>query len=178
MLTWGALAFLPSSLMLAVTAHLSTDVAAIPLLWVLPLAIYLATFVGAFARSSAGAPPVTVTRLADLAGVRERAADVMSGVHLPVLLSIAVHLTTLAAVGYAAHARLATTRPEPDHLTGFYVVVALGGAVGGLLNGLVAPLVFDRVWEYGATLAAVPLLLLGLTKVPGLARSPPARPSA
>ena len=163
-LTWGALAFLPSSLMLAVTAHLSTDVAAIPLLWVLPLAIYLATFVGAFARSGRSTP-VAMTRVAtSLAFVS--ALLVVSGVHLPVLLSIAVHLTTLAVVGYAAHARLAATRPEPDHLTGFYVVVAIGGAVGGLLNGLVAPLVFNRVWEYGFTLAVVPLLLFGLTKVP------------
>ncbi|MEO5664767.1 MAG: fused MFS/spermidine synthase, partial [Nocardioides sp.] len=163
-LGWAALAFLPSSLMLAVTAHLSTDVAAIPLLWVLPLAIYLATFVGAFARASR-TTPVAVTRLATaLAFVS--ALLIVSGVHMPVLLSIAVHLSTLAVVGYAAHARLATTRPKPDHLTGFYVVVAVGGAVGGLLNGLVAPLVFNRVWEYGFTLAAVPLLLIGLTSAP------------
>lgn len=163
-LLWGALAFLPSSLMLAVTAHLSTDVAAIPLLWVVPLAIYLATFVGAFARSSRSIP-VAVTRLAtSLAFVS--ALLVVSGLHLPVLLGITVHLATLAVVAYAAHARLAATRPAPDHLTGFYVVVALGGAVGGLLNGLVAPLIFNRVWEYGLTLAAVPLLLLGLTQVP------------
>lgn len=163
-LGWAALAFLPSSLMLAVTAHLSTDVAAIPLLWVLPLAIYLATFVGAFAQSSR-TTPIAVTRLATALAFAS-ALLIVSGVHLPVLLSITVHLTTLAVVGYAAHARLATTRPEPDHLTGFYVVVAIGGAVGGLLNGLVAPLVFNRVWEYGFTLAAVPLLLVGLTTVP------------
>lgn len=163
-ITWAALAFLPSSLMLAVTAHLSTDVAAIPLLWVLPLAIYLATFVGAFARSGRSTP-IGVTRLAtSLAFVS--ALLVLSKIEVPVVLSITVHLTTLAAVGYAAHARLAATRPEPDHLTGFYVVVAIGGAVGGLLNGLVAPLLFNRVWEYGFTLAAVPLLLIGFTHLP------------
>jgi hypothetical protein len=139
-LGWDALAFLPSSLMLAVTAHLSTDVAAIPLLWVVPLAIYLATFVGAFARSSRSTP-LGATRLAT-AMAFVSALLVVADVHLPVLLSISVHLGTLAAVGYAAHARLAVSRPEPDHRTGFYVVVAVGGAVGGVLNGLVAPLMF------------------------------------
>ena len=163
-LAWAALAFLPSSLMLAVTAHLSTDVAAIPLLWVVPLAIYLATFVAAFARSGR-AIPTGATRFATTMAFVS-ALLVVAGLNLPVLLSISVHLGTLAAVGYAAHARLAASRPGPDHLTRFYVVVAVGGAVGGLLNGLVAPLLFNRVWEYGFTLAAVPLLLLGVTTAP------------
>ena len=163
-LIWAAVAFLPSSLMLAVTAHLSTDVAAIPLLWVVPLAIYLATFVGAFARSGRTIP-LGATRLATaLAFVS--ALLVVSGVHIPVPLSISVHLTTLAAVGFAAHSRLAATRPAPAQLTGFYVVVAIGGAAGGVLNGLVAPLMFNRVWEYGLTLASVPLLLIGLLDLP------------
>jgi SAM-dependent methyltransferase len=154
------LAFLPSTLMLGVTAHLSTDVAAIPLLWVVPLAIYLTTFIVAFAHGSRR-PPVRTTRAAvGLALVALVLAtypvNASLGVHL------AVSLVMLAAVGYAAHARLAAHRPAPDRLTTYYLVIAAGGALGGLLNGLLAPVVFDRVLEYPLALAAVPLLAMGL----------------
>ncbi len=160
-LVWMGLAFLPSSLMLGVTAHLSTDVAAIPLLWVVPLAIYLASFVVAFARTSRAAPS-RMTRAAVavtfLVAVTSVGSDTM-----PVSVSIGLNLLMLALVAYAAHARLATTRPPPEHLTGYYLVVATGGALGGLLNGLIAPMVLDRVLEYPLVLTAVPLLLLGLS---------------
>ncbi len=172
---WLALAFLPSTLMLAVTAHLSTDVAAIPLLWVVPLAIYLATFVAAFARQTR-TPSVWAARVAvGLAVPAALAAAVVVGA--PVAVSIILDLALLSFVGYAAHARLAADRPEPARLTLFYVVISLGGALGGLLNGLVAPLVFDRVLEYQVDLLLVPLLLLGLTTRPTrrvLARFPTA----
>lgn len=158
-LLWLGLSFLPSSLMLAVTAHLSTDVAAIPMLWVVPLAIYLATFVVAFSRRSRAAP-VRPARLA--AGLALTAAVSGGLAHVVrVEIAIIVNLTLLAMAGYAAHARLAADRPSPERLTFFYVVVAVGGAIGGLLNGLVAPVVFDRVWEYPLALLAVPLLLVG-----------------
>ena len=157
---WAALAFLPSTLMLGVTAHLSTDVAAIPLLWVVPLAIYLGSFVLAFARSSR-AHPARAVRLAVALGAVELLVT-LSGVGGHILVGITTSLLTLAAVAYAAHARLATLRPRTEHLTAFYLVVAAGGALGGLLNGLVAPMVLDSVLEYPLALAAVPLLLVGL----------------
>lgn len=157
---WAALAFLPSTLMLGVTAHLSTDVAAIPLLWVVPLAIYLTTFIAAFAHGSRRRP-VRLTRAAVGLGFVALVLAVYPGVaSIPVHL--AVSLTMLALVGYAAHARLAAHRPAADRLTTYYLVIAAGGALGGLLNGLVAPVVFDRVLEYPLALAAVPLLALGL----------------
>ena len=159
-LRWAALAFLPSSLMLGVTAHLSTDVAAIPLLWVVPLAIYLATFVLAFSRSSRTAP-LGVTRVAVAAGFVAVLISLLPAGG-PIVAALMANLTMLALVAYAAHARLASDRPETRHLTAFYLVVATGGALGGLLNGLVAPLVFDRVLEYPLALMATPLLLLGL----------------
>ena len=77
-------------------------------------------------------------------------------------LTIGMDLVMLALVAYAAHARLAAERPPTEHLTGFYLVVATGGALGGLLNGLVAPMVFDRVLEYSLALMVVPLLLVGI----------------
>ena len=163
-LAWGSLAFLPSCLMLAVTAHISTDVAPIPLVWVLPLAVYLATFVIAFARSSRSAP-VTVTRLAVtsafLAGVVSLIAP-----QLPIVVVVTLDVALVALLGYAAHARLASTRPSTEQLTAFYLIISSGGALGGLVNGVIAPIMFNRVWEYGLSLAAAPLLLVGLVSAP------------
>ena len=159
-LRWIGLAFLPSSLMLGVTAHLSTDVAAIPMLWVVPLAIYLATFVLAFNRTSRTVP-VLITRGAIAAGFVAIVTSLSNGA-VPIAALIAVNLVMLALVGYAAHARLAADRPPVERLTTYYLVIALGGALGGLLNGLIAPTAFDWVLEYPLALAALPLLMLGL----------------
>lgn len=157
---WAALAFLPSTLMLGVTAHLSTDVAAIPLLWVVPLAIYLTTFIVAFAHGSRRRP-ARLTRAGVGVGFLALVLAVFPGVaSIPV--HIAVSLAMLALVGYTAHARLAAHRPAAARLTTYYLVIAAGGALGGLVNGLLAPVVFDRVLEYPLALAAVPLLSLGL----------------
>jgi hypothetical protein len=158
--TWLALAFLPASLMLGATTHISTDVAAFPLLWSVPLTIYLLTFVVAFSRRRRKQPRVA----AGLALVLAFAAllDAWRLVSPPVWAQLAIHLGLLATAGLAAHGRLAADRPAPRRLTGFYLVVALGGALGGLLNGLLAPLVFDRPLEYPAVIVAVPLLLVGL----------------
>lgn len=157
-LLWVALAFLPSTLMLSATAHLSTDVAAVPLLWVLPLAAYLASFVAAFARTSREWPR-TATRIA-VALATLSAVLSLSGAHLSIVLMVVIDVAMVGAVSYAAHARLAATRPAPEHLTQFYILVSLGGALGGLLNGFLAPMVFNRIWEYGLALAATPLLLV------------------
>jgi hypothetical protein len=160
-LRWMAWAFLPSALMLAVTSHISTDVAAIPLLWVVPLGIYLATFVGAFARTSRR-PPVLATRIAVLMAAIASFSALVNVAHQPVWLAITIQMVMLALVAFAAHARLASDRPSPARLTTFYLVVAVGGALGGLLNGVVAPLLFDRVLEYALLIVTVPLLMLGL----------------
>ena len=167
-LTWVALAFVPSSLMLGVTTHVSTDIAAIPLFWTVPLAIYLATFVVAFGRSSRK-PPRTAAVVAGMLAI-PALIDVASDWNPAVWLLITLHVSVLAAAGLAAHGRLAATRPATSQLTGFYLLVSVGGALGGLLNGLVAPVVLDRVVEYPVVLALVPLLLLGLGRKPGEAR--------
>jgi hypothetical protein len=164
LLAWTALAFLPSALMLSVTAHLSTDVAPIPLLWVVPLAIYLATFVLAFARSTRR-PPVVATRVAVACCIPAAVISTL-GEFVPVLPSILLNTAMLALVAYAAHARLAADRPAPEHLTLFYLVISVGGALGGLLNGVVAPVLFDRIWEYPLILVACPALLVGVVSAP------------
>ncbi|MGD8200810.1 fused MFS/spermidine synthase [Ornithinimicrobium sp. W1679] len=158
-MVWLALSFLPSTLMLGVTAHISTDVAAIPLMWVVPLAIYLATFVVAFARQTRTLDP-TWFRLSALFATAAAVVFVM-GSGLPIWVVIGIDLGLLATAAFVAHARLASLRPDPSHLTTFYLVVASGGAMGGLLNGLIAPVLFNWVWEYPLAVVVVALLGLG-----------------
>ena len=156
MLWWAFLAFVPASLSLAITAHLTTDVAPIPLLWVLPLGIYLATFIAAFGRRSR-LVPVWAVRLA--AALAVLTAGAMTSFNQGV--SFLLNLSLLAVAGFVAHARLAADRPDPRHLTLFYLVIASGGAAGGLVNGLLAPSLLDRVWEYPLMLLMVPLVSFG-----------------
>ena len=157
---WLLLAFLPSTLLLGTTSHLSTDVASIPLLWVVPLAVYLATFVLAFARRSRR-PARFALRAAVALGVAEVLLSLRGPVP-PISVGLASSMLMLGLVAYAAHSQLAVDRPPSEHLTVFYLVIAAGGALGGLLNGLVAPSVFPAVWEYPLALLGVPLLLVGL----------------
>jgi len=156
MLGWAFLAFVPASLSLAITAHLTTDVAPIPLLWVLPLAIYLATFIVAFGRRSRTVPLWAIRLAAALAIVT---AGAMTSPNQGV--SFVLNLGLLAVAGFVAHARLAADRPDPAHLTLFYLVIAAGGAAGGLVNGLLAPTLLDRVWEYPVMLLLIPLAAVG-----------------
>ena len=79
----------------------------------------------------------------------------------PVVVSIGLNVVVLATVGYAAHARLAAERPDPVHLTYYFLIISIGGAIGGVLNGVIAPMVFDRVLEYPLVLLAIPLLAVG-----------------
>jgi hypothetical protein len=162
---WLFLAFVPSSLMLGVTTFITTDVAALPLLWVLPLAIYLATFVVAFGRSRRVVSPGLVLAAASVA-VACLVSALRPGL-LPLSLALVLHLGGLALVALAAHSVLAADRPSPERLTEYFVVVAVGGAMGGLLNGLLAPVVFDSPVEYPLVLALVPVAGFGLL-VPGL----------
>jgi len=143
---WLILAFVPSSAMLGVTQYLTTDVAAVPLLWVLPLAVYLLTFVLAFSRRTWIPPRPSSAALA--AAVVAIAASMLAFRALPVGLVLAMHLTGLFFVGLVCHGRLAGERPAPARLTRFYLVVALGGVLGGVFHALVAPVLFDNVWEY------------------------------
>ena len=145
-LRWVALAFVPSGYLLGVTAFLTADVAAVPLLWVVPLALYLLSFVLVFART-----PLVRHRHAArlLPGLVLLAVLVtMSGMTLPLWLLVPLHLAAFFAAAVTCHGELAHDRPPPAALTGYYLAMALGGALGGALIALVAPVVFDRVAEY------------------------------
>jgi hypothetical protein len=143
---WVATALVPSSLLLGVTTYISTDVASFPLLWVLPLAVYLLTFVVAFARR----PLVTPSAAARILPLPTALvfAEMLGVVALPLPLALLAQLLVLFFAGALAHGRLAEERPAPERLTEFYFLLSLGGVLGGALNALVAPLVFDSVLEY------------------------------
>lgn len=158
---WIVYAFIPSSLLLSVTTVITTDLAPMPLLWVIPLSLYLLSHVHAFARRR---PVATIWWFRVLALILAPVAMAQAlGLYHPMGLMIAVHLALLIAAALAFHGRLADERPHPGHLTEFYVWLAVGGAAGGAFNALVAPLVFDRLLEYPLVLAlaagaiAVPL---------------------
>jgi spermidine synthase len=152
-LRWVALAFAPSSLMLAVTSFISTDVAAVPLLWVVPLALYLLTFVLAFGHSSRGRWPAAdrflplVTLLLVLFLVLQ--------VNGPLQVVLPVHLAVFFLAALVCHRELADDRPAPAHLTQFYLLVAFGGVLGSVFNTLVAPALFTAIVEYPAALVLV-----------------------
>lgn len=147
-LKWALLAFLPSALLSGVTTHITTDVFSAPLLWALPLAVYIGTFVAAFAR----------TDVFPLRGLQK--------LHLPAValslmlvfafstslrMSFNAMLVHLAAFGITAmlcHKLLAAARPSKERLTEFYLVIAAGGALGGILNAFVIPATLDRLIEY------------------------------
>ncbi len=167
-LTWVMLAFIPSSLMLGVTSFVSTDIAAFPLLWVIPLALYLLTFIVAFGQRR----PIVALHAGRLLPAVVLAVALTLVVPFPPGLEIALHLLLfLTTVSLVAHGRLAADRPEPAQLTHFYLLVSVGGALGGLFNGLLAPMVFDHVVEYPLVIAASVFLLIGRRQ-----REPPARP--
>ncbi len=151
-LRWLLLAFVPSSLTLGVTTHVTTDVAAVPLLWVVPLSIYLLTFVFAFGRRH-----VFPVRWAGQAFPWLFAAllvNVFLGPPTQVWLSVPLHFLGLFVVGLLCHGQLAADRPDAQHLTDFYLWLSLGGVLGGIFNALVAPAVFTSVIEYPLVLAA------------------------
>ncbi len=155
-LRWVALAFVPSSYLLGVTAFLSTDIAAVPLLWVLPLALYLLSFVVVFAprplvphRAFARALPALVL----LVVVVE-----LSGMTLPLWLLIPLHLAAFVVAAIVCHGELARDRPSPARLTEYYLLMSLGGVLGGAFNALLAPALFDRVLEYPLAMVLACLL--------------------
>ena len=154
---WVALAFVPSSLMLGTTLTLSTDVAAVPLLWVLPLAVYLGTFVVAF--STWGRPAAAAARWALPALALVYVWQLWSMTRPDPAIGVPLMLGILAAAGLAVHGRLAEMRPPAERLTGYYLWISVGGALGGVFNALVAPLLFDSVLEFPVALGAACALL-------------------
>ena len=157
---WIARAAVPAGLLVAVTAHISTDVAAVPLLWVLPLALYLLTFVIVFARRPI-VPHWLVVAVQPAFIIALVAVIIFDPVKTIVGL-LAVHLSVFFVNALMCHGELARTRPAPRYLTAFYLWISAGGVIGGIAAGLIAPHVFNWVAEYPILIALAVLCQPGL----------------
>lgn len=156
-LLWLALAAFPALLLSAVSGHLTQEVAAVPLLWMLPLAIYLLTLIACFARPELGeravwGPGMALAALLAVLGLEWALV-------LDVRARVALWSLVLAAYGMAGHGELVRLRPHPSRLTSYYLAVAAGGALGGFAVAVLAPLAFDGYWELHAGLLLGPLVV-------------------
>jgi hypothetical protein len=151
---WTAVAFVPSALLLAVTGYVTTDVAPMPLLWLLPLALYLATFVAAF--GARGGRAAVVARVAQPLVVVIVLVAVLQSFN-PVWMLL-LHLAALTLASYVGHRRLAAERPPAANLTTFYLWLSVGGALGGVFGALLAPVLLMPETEYAVLLTASLLL--------------------
>ena len=157
-LFWAGLAAAPSALLLAVTEHLTQNVAPIPLLWVIPLSLYLLTFVLAFESDKIWGRAVVLPALpAALGAMTYLAYD--NGGTISLRLEMPVFLAGLFVCCMACHGELARRRPAAEHLTAFYFMVALGGAAGGAFVALAAPHLFRSYAELPIALLACALVI-------------------
>ena len=145
---WTALAFTPSALMVAVTAHMSTDIGSAPLVWVVPLALYLLSFPLAFREQAQASDDRMVcvqfwSGALVLVSIALGARGPMSG-----LIMLSFHLVFFFASALVCHRALYRSRPHGAQLTVFYLCLSFGGMIGGLFAGLVAPLIFSSLAEY------------------------------
>jgi hypothetical protein len=151
---WVVLAFVPSAVMLAVTTYITTDIAAMPLFWVVPLAIYIGTFMLAFARRQL----IGQRSLLALQGIALAAAGLVGMIGTPTTVSLIISLSAFTSTAAFCHTELAQRRPNARGLTGYYLLISLGGALGGVFCALLAPVLFLGPWEYPLLLVAACLL--------------------
>lgn len=154
---WVICAAVPSSLMLSVTTYLSSDLSAIPLLWVLPLALYLLTFIIVFSRRTSNSEDST-RRIAPLLLLAVSVA-IAAGFDSPLLVMMVLHLMAFFVLALVCHRRAAQDRPAPENLTVFYFCLSLGGFLGGAFNSLLAPHLFTGTLEYHLILIAAAVLI-------------------
>ena len=155
-LLWASLAACPSILMVADTSFLTANIAPIPLLWVAPLALYLLSFILSFERSGWYQRkiflPLLVLGLSALAYL-----PTLGIVALPLYLSMGINLSAFFVACMVCHGELARRQPHPSHLTGYYLMLAVGGVAGGFFVGVIAPYCFDSNYEL-----SVGIVLTGL----------------
>ena len=155
---WLALSAVPSSLLLGVTTYMSTDIAAAPLLWVIPLMLYLLTFVFVFARWKL-LPHKLMLRVQPVLVVVVAAAFFSGGTSTSyIAVMFPLHLLAFFVTAMVCHGELAGSRPGSRWLTEFYLWMSLGGVLGGMFNALLAPVLFDDVYEYPLMIAVACLL--------------------
>jgi hypothetical protein len=156
---WTALAAIPAGLVIAVTAYISTDVAAAPLLWVLPLALYLLTFVAVFRDKPWFAHDLVIKIVPFVAA--PLAITLLGGDREYWLGTMALNLLGLFVLALACHGEVYARRPAPARLTEFYLWTSFGGVIGGIFAGLLAPYLFNQTYEYPILVVAALLALPG-----------------
>lgn len=167
---WVLASFIPSSLMLAVTTYLTTDIASIPLLWIVPLGLYLATFIVAFAsiggkggeRVAVGPALERWLRPALPAGCVAMIFLLVGEATQPAWLILTLHLVFFFMASLVCHGKLARKRPAVAHLTEYYLWISVGGVLGGMFNALMAPNIFNRVTEYPMVILLASLMRPGM----------------
>ena len=156
-LRWIVLAFVPSSLLIGATTYITTDLAAVPLLWVLPLAVYLLSFILTFGHwpdrlhrlvTTATLPVILVVLFLMISALKQR-----------IWITMLWHFLLLLLVALACHGELARSRPASRHLTEFYLLLSVGGVLGGLFNALIAPVVFRSLVEYPLVMVLAAVLV-------------------
>lgn len=152
--TWLLLSAIPSGLLLGATTHISTDVASAPFLWAPPLMAYIATFIIVFSKKPIIPNEVAAKYLPHLIALAVALLALGGMLEAPLALSLATHIGVLFLTALVLHGALANLRPSAKRLTEFYLIMSAGGVIGAGVIALIAPVVFNGIWEY-------PLMLLG-----------------
>jgi len=160
-LHWLVLAFVPSSLLLGLTNFISTDIASAPLLWIIPLTLYLFTFILVFSKWADRIHPVMVS-LQPIILLPFIAYAFVDPAALPYWLNLILHLIAFFLAVMVCHGELAKHRPHTQHLTSYYLIMSFAGMLGGMFNTFVAPFIFNAVYEYPLMIIAALLLRPGL----------------
>ena len=160
-LHWLALALVPSSLLLGLTTFISTDIASVPLLWIIPLTLYLLTFIIVFSKWHDKVHPLMVN-LQPIVLLPFLAYSFINPAVLPYWVDLGIHLTAFFLAVMVCHGELARLRPNTQHLTTYYLIMSFAGMLGGMFNTFVAPFIFNSVYEYPLMIVAALLLRPGL----------------
>ncbi|MEO8369432.1 MAG: fused MFS/spermidine synthase [Candidatus Solibacter sp.] len=160
-LRWIALAACPSAMWLGIATEISQNVAPIPLLWILPLAIYLLSFILTFDRQGWYRPRVYRIIL-PLAWILMGFGISRLSIVIPLVATISILCVVLFVCCMFCHGELAARKPDPSQLTGYYLMLSIGGALGGLFVALAAPLIFDRYLELPIAIVGCVLLAVAL----------------
>ena len=160
-LYWILLAFIPSSLLFGVTSYITTEIAPTPLLWTIPLALYLVTFILAFARKLVLPERLLNTAFGGLALLLTLV--IAANATEPTTAIVLLHLCFFFVAALVGHGKLASDRPDATRLAEFYLCVAIGGMFGGLFNTLIAPLIFKTLIEYPLVIVLACLIRPGDT---------------
>lgn len=158
---WLALAFVPSSLLLGLTNFISTDIASVPLLWIIPLTVYLLSFVIVFSKWNGKIHPVMVT-LQPIFLLPFVAYAFINPADLPYWAYLVLHVLAFFFAVMVCHGELAKLRPHTRYLTRFYLIMSFAGMLGGMFNTFVAPFVFNGIYEYPLMIVAALWLRPGL----------------